>query len=551
MSITPTYPGVYVSELPSGNRTITGVATAITAFVGAADRGPVDEPVPIASLADFVRAFGPLSRDQGLGYAVRDFYLNGGGPALVVRVAHLPENAPPPDDPDDPPVVAPEDWAKAATLRAAGVTFEARGPGAWGNDLEIDVHHLLTKELAEDIAISQGLPKETFVFNLSVRLGKVGVAREREFYPNLTLVDGPRRVDRVVRSSRLVRVVGAPPWTPPARPADPADPADPPLAEEDLTISTTVESGTPGTDGLPPAYEDYFPGRDRGGVSALDAADLVNILVLPPASPSGSVPDTLWTPALKYAVDRRSFLIVDPPPDKPRDDVAEWPTSKAGLSSTTANHAALFYPRLVEADPLRGGATGDFAASGAMAGIFARTDARRGVWKAPAGLEAGVAGALGPSEVLTDAENGELNRRGVNVIRQFTGVGTVNWGARTLRGNDQLSDDYKYIPVRRLSLYIQESLYRGTQWVVFEPNDEPLWSQIRASVGSFMQDLFRKGAFQGASPKEAYFVKCSAETTTQYDIDRGIVNIQVGFAPLKPAEFVMITIQQISPAAGE
>jgi phage tail sheath protein FI len=127
--------------------------------------------------------------------------------------------------------------------------------------------------------------------------------------------------------------------------------------------------------------------------------------------------------------------------------------------------------------------------------------------------------------------------------------GTVVWGARTLQGNDERGSEWKYIPVRRTALFIEESLYRGTQWVVFEPNDEPLWSQIRLSVGAFMQDLFRKGAFQGTTPRDAFFVRCDAETTTQYDIDRGIVNIQVGFAPLKPAEFVIISIQQKTAAA--
>ena len=189
-------------------------------------------------------------------------------------------------------------------------------------------------------------------------------------------------------------------------------------------------------------------------------------------------------------------------------------------------------------------------ASGAIAGVYARTDAFRGVWKAPAGTEAGLSGALGLTVPLTDAENGSINPLGINALRSFRGVGPVVWGARTLRGSDRLADEYKYVPVRRLALFLEESLYRGTQWVVFEPNDEPLWSQIRTSVGAFMQDLFWRGAFQGASPRDAYFVRCDAETTTQYDIDRGIVNIQVGFAPLKPAEFVIIGIQQKTASAG-
>jgi uncharacterized protein len=147
---------------------------------------------------------------------------------------------------------------------------------------------------------------------------------------------------------------------------------------------------------------------------------------------------------------------------------------------------------------------------------------------------------------MTDDENGLLNPLGINCLRSFPVFGRVVWGARTMRGADQMADEYKYVPVRRLALYIEESLYRGTQWVVFEPNDEPLWAQIRLNIGAFMQDLFRQGAFQGDTPAKAYFVKCDAQTTTQFDIDRGIVNIIVGFAPLKPAEFVVIKIQQIA-----
>ncbi|MDC7341097.1 phage tail sheath C-terminal domain-containing protein [Streptomyces lydicus] len=180
---------------------------------------------------------------------------------------------------------------------------------------------------------------------------------------------------------------------------------------------------------------------------------------------------------------------------------------------------------------------------------MARTDASRGVWKAPAGLDAGIVGATGLEHVTGDGESALLNPLGINCLRTFPQAGVVVWGARTLRGADTLADDYKYVPVRRFALYLEESLYRGTQWVVFEPNDEPLWSQIRTSLGSFMQDLFRQGAFQGRTPREAYFVACDAETTTQYDIDRGVVNILVGFAPLKPAEFVVISVQQKTAGA--
>jgi phage tail sheath protein FI len=229
-------------------------------------------------------------------------------------------------------------------------------------------------------------------------------------------------------------------------------------------------------------------------------------------------------------------------------DAATWAAAN-GLTGVATRNAALYYPRIRRADPLRGGSIDTFAPCGAVAGVIARTDGSRGVWKAPAGLEAGLTGVVDLSVNLTNDENGSLNRVGVNCLRTFREVGAVVWGARTLRGSDTLSDDYKYVPVRRLALFLEESLYRGTQWVVFEPNDEPLWSQIRLSVGAFMQDLFRKGAFQGTTPRDAFFVRCDAETTTQYDIDRGIVNIQVGFAPLKPAEFVIISIQQKTAAA--
>jgi phage tail sheath protein FI len=181
-----------------------------------------------------------------------------------------------------------------------------------------------------------------------------------------------------------------------------------------------------------------------------------------------------------------------------------------------------------------------------VAGVFARTDTTRGVWKAPAGLDATLVGVPQLSVSLTDNENGELNPLGINCLRAMVPAGRVIWGSRTLQGDDRFTSEWKYIPVRRTALFIEESLFRGTQWVVFEPNDEPLWAQIRLNVGAFMHNLFRQGAFQGATPKDAYFVKCDKQTTTQNDINLGIVNIIVGFAPLKPAEFVIISLQQMA-----
>jgi phage tail sheath protein FI len=192
------------------------------------------------------------------------------------------------------------------------------------------------------------------------------------------------------------------------------------------------------------------------------------------------------------------------------------------------------------------GALTDFPPCGYVAGVYARTDATRGVWKAPAGSDASINGAASLATTMSDAENGQLNPLGINCLRTLPVYGNVVWGSRTLHGQNDRGSEWKYVPVRRMALFLEESLYRGTQWVVFEPNDEPLWAQIRLNIGAFLQGLFRQGAFQGRSPREAYFVKCDRETTTQADINLGIVNIFVGFAPLKPAEFVVIKIQQIA-----
>lgn len=180
-----------------------------------------------------------------------------------------------------------------------------------------------------------------------------------------------------------------------------------------------------------------------------------------------------------------------------------------------------------------------------MAGIYARTDVARGVWKAPAGISATLQGASVVGKI-NDADNGVLNMQGINVLRTFPVYGNISWGARTLEGADLLASEWKYIPVRRVALFIEETLYQNLKWAVFEPNDEPLWAQIRLAVGAFMGNLYRQGAFQGTSAGGAYFVQCDSTTTTQLDIDSGIVNIRVGFAPLKPAEFVVISIQQIA-----
>jgi phage tail sheath protein FI len=214
--------------------------------------------------------------------------------------------------------------------------------------------------------------------------------------------------------------------------------------------------------------------------------------------------------------------------------------NELGINGPDARNAAVYFPRVIKEDLERNGLPDYFPVCGSIAGVMASTDVTRGVWKAPAGQNASIMGIKGLEVNLTDQENGILNPLGINCLRSFPIIGPVVWGARTLRGADQLADDYKYVPVRRLTLYIEESVYRGSQWAVFEPNDEKLWSSLRLSIGGFLADLQRQGAFYN------YTVACDSSTTTQSDIDHGIVNIYVGIAPVKPAEFVVIKIQQVA-----
>ncbi len=307
-------------------------------------------------------------------------------------------------------------------------------------------------------------------------------------------------------------------------------------------------AGLAGDNGSPPGPTELSGSQaSKTGIYALEDVDLFNILVMPDATAGAGMLSTLGE-AISYCEDRRAFMILDIPENyREFDQASKW-IAGSEAASLRSTYAAMYYPRLRMPNPFNPSVVTTYAAAGALAGLYARTDADRGVWKAPAGTAATIEGAIGLSVKLTDQQNGTLNQVGLNCLREFPVYGSVSWGARTGNGADAMADEYKYIPVRRLALYLEESLYRGTQWVVFEPNDEPLWAQIRLNLGAFMHVLFAQGAFKGRTPREAYFVKCDKETTTQNDIDLGRVNIVVGFAPLKPAEFVIIQIQQIAGA---
>ncbi len=516
MPVQPTYPGVYIEEIPSGVRTITGVATSITAFVGRALRGPVNELITINSFGDYDRNFGGLWIDSTMSYAVRDFYLNGGSKAIILRLSKN---------------------AVTASINLAGssggvLKLVAISPGDWGSSISVSVNHD-TADPTDPTA-----PPDDHLFNLIVYVNEVKV----EEFLRVTLQDTeikflPRFLEQ---SSSFVKVEkdASGNWIVP----------DARLSEIDRTDMTT--KGTNG-DGL--EATDYVGTSTTPGMSLLNQADLFNLLCIPPPERTGNTHVKVYQAALGICKTKRAMLIVDPDFSwgiSNSTSVANAITGLGalGLSGTDARNAALYFPRVKQADPLRNGQLDIFVPCGIIAGIMAKTDTDRGVWKAPAGIDAALNGIQGLQVNLSDAQNGDLNPLGINCLRSFPVTGRVVWGARTLRGADQLADEYKYISVRRTALFIEESLYRGTQWVVFEPNDEPLWAQIRLNVGAFMHNMFRKGAFQGTTPRQAYLVKCDKETTTQNDINLGIVNILVGFAPLKPAEFVIIKLQQLAGA---
>jgi len=621
-----TYPGVYVEEISSGVRSITGVATSITAFIGRALKGP-NEPILINSFSDFQRIFGGLWALSPLGYAVNDFYLNGGGQAIIVRLFHhvnsqrskalIAANCTPSQIPAtitnitenirtnaiksiendlpealltsvdlttiqsdingavdtytaendktqatyvgnkisqkaaqyvDKPIgeclAAIVDVVNRINKEWAGalnpLKLEAANEGSWANNLGIRVTYpdaAVAKEAIKSLGLDKYNVTENDLFNIIIRNNETG---ETETFQNLTVTDSPRRVTEVLENeSKLLRVMSLPVLKPDKH-------ADVPQKDNtiwdinDPPTFSGVSDSSKAQDGGSLEAADYT--KESAGMDLLNKVDIFNLLCIP-LDTSSLITDfqSVYQKAMKLCADRRAMLIVDPLKDFSGDKLSDL-----GLTGPAARNAALYFPRLIKEDPLRGRQQRTFAPCGAIAGVIARTDSQRGVWKAPAGVDAAVNGITGLDVNLNDAENGMLNPLGINCLRSFPVYGSIIWGARTLRGADQLGDEYKYIPVRRMALYIEESLFRGLKWVVFEPNNESLWAQIRLNVGAFMHNLFRQGAFQGTTPQKAYFVKCDKETTTQDDINKGIVNIVVGFAPLKPAEFVVIKIQQMA-----
>ncbi|WP_202842487.1 phage tail sheath family protein [Luteimonas saliphila] len=498
-----TYPGVYIEEVSSGVRTITGVATSIALFIGWAARGPVDRAVRITSFADYERRFGGLDQRTLLGYSVRQFFDNGGGDAYVLRLA-----ASGLEDEDDDGLNA-----DSASGSAEGLTVTASSPGEWANDVRVRV----TRRVGVDAADPVGQRFKLEVIDHPTEDAVV------EVFENLSMDPTDARfAEDVVNGRSLFITVEAD--------------GDPP----DDAVVIELDGGADGVAWTADDADFRTTLLASFGIGTpTDRIDLFNLVCVP-----GLIDASTIQTLQGRCRERRAFLIVDAPEGETVENMMN--DGLDGLTGADANYSALYYPWVRAPDPLKQGTPRAFPPCGFVAGVYARTDASRGVWKAPAGIDAGINGASALEVAMSDAENGQLNPQGINCLRALPVYGSVVWGARTLHGHNDRASEWKYVPVRRMALFLEESLYRGTQWVVFEPNDEPLWAQIRLNIGAFLQNLFRQGAFQGRTPREAYFVKCDRETTTQTDINMGIVNIHVGFAPLKPAEFVVIRVQQIA-----
>jgi phage tail sheath protein FI len=636
MPVSPTYPGVYIEEVSSGVRTITGVGTSIAAFVDAFASGPVDRAVEIFSFADFERTYGGLSASSEASYAIHQFFLNGGTQAQVVRVSSTTT-----------PAVAAAVVLEAAAAGTPLLTATAIDPGEWGNGVRIDVDYNTTdptklfnitvteygtingspavvatesfRNLVIDPAQSNDaatvvtagsqlikltdlpgnankMPAQTGTVSEALVGGVFNAAKDDPVTVTLGAATGTPKLAskpaslaelasvlqsalRTVVPTATVNVVGSAATTAYIAVNSGLAPGSDQILLTGPGVATNLKfvgnvpqyalggaaaqaQGVPTTGQQKGSAGSWDPAADATGVTtgligteltksgmyALLDTDLFNILCIPATM---KLPDAnaaqIAAEAEKLCASRRAMYILDvPQKDAVRDTPAAMTTWLDTHGSLRSRNAAVYFPRVKIADPLNGFRSRTVAPSGTLAGVWASTDAARGVWKAPAGIGATLAGVNELTYKLTDLENGVLNPLAINALRTFPVYGPVSWGARTLYGADQLVDDYKYIPVRRLALNIEESLYRGTQWVVFEPNDAPLWSQIRLNVGAFMQLLFRQGAFAGAKPDDAYFVHCDDKTNPQATINLGIVNVVVGFAPLKPAEFVVIQIQQIA-----
>jgi uncharacterized protein len=533
----PVRPGVHVQGIPSGVRPIEGVCTSTAAFIGITEKGPspgttlpngkAAEPVMVTSFAEYLRVFGGYRVDSFLTYAVKAFFDNGGGHLYVIRV--LPREG----------AARLAEVARLVTSRPGSpeLPILAANEGEWGNSLWVAVDD--SADAAPDH------------FRLTVMMGtNEAEARQNvlESYDGVTFktagagaVPPPNYVGALV-NDRSEYIAFNPDVEVTGRPSNTAAP---------VRLEGGADGSTEHVDFLGSAATD--DARTGTGLYALDKIADVNLIAIPGAGGHGTV-----NKGMAYCKNERPlqdcFFIGDagaisngdPRRDGASTDVRTVNDAKLfatrDMDKAVGDYGAVYFPWVWAADPIGSGRNPRILLppSGFVAGIYARTDNSRGVFKAPAGTEAGLAGAIAPASEVSDAEQHQLNPVNLNVIRRIPGKGLVLWGSRTM-GSDP---EWRYIPVRRMAIFLRTSIFHGIQWAVFEPNGEPLWASLRLNIGAFMMTQFRAGAFQGNKPETAFFVKCDSSTTTQGDIDNGRLNILVGFAALKAGEFVVFRISQ-------
>lgn len=593
MPVTTSYPGVYLEETQLTSPSVTAATTSDTAFIGYFLKGPVNEAVKVTSLNQFNSMFGGLSESSECSYAVNQFFLNGGTTAWIVRIA--PGFTPPPGKGDGekqgeqaapqgqgteggagahgagkgksttkPAVSATATVAiggskkegaeeAAAKPKSASFDFSANSPGAWGNQLAVQV---TPSGKLWNVAVAQASGTRSSVTETS---GKYTTSKQTiwstlETFYNVSLdPTDPQYIVTVINQSSEYVTVSATQ-----------------SAGHDASTWLQLQSGVDGTWGTGTDAATALTNALVYQLSTTPALDDIapnhfNIMCLPEAAllPNNNQV-AVYTPALEYCKNNQAFLIIDPPPPETYektpgvpsygtnwvDSVSKMVTWSAGWRNSDNYSGATYYPWLLVPDPLNNYNPRLVGPSGTLAGIYASTDLNRGVWKAPAGVDAVLQGTISLADTLDDADSGTLNPLGINALRTLPIYGPVVWGARTLAGADEINTVFRYVDARRLTDFIEQSLVQSLKWAVFEPNAPPLWASITLEVSAFMAQLFSEGAFQGTTAAQAYRVQCDGNTTTQTDIENGVVNVIVAFAPVPPAEFVVLQIQVSAAQLG-
>ena len=525
MTVPTSYPGVYIQELPNLVHTITPAPTSVAVFVGYTHPFRTREfgaAVRLFSFADYQASFGgffasPWQPDY-VGRAVYQFFLNGGQTCYVVGLQAAQYYT----DSGSPPELTPHGPVAPASVTAGGITFTARQPSGTpdeGIPMQVaisNVKQTSSPDDTADIVVSYGSTVETY---RKVRIGALETA-----------LAGSSLVTATLSSPAPTGFPGT--GSPFSLGYDSGD--EPPAAGG--TVINPVD--------FAPVFADH---------ASLDKVPVFSLLATPGITDPG-----VTSEAVAYCERKRAFYIMDTP--SPQTSGWDVNTVAGDLSLATAlspeppvsTNAAVYYPWLVTADPVTG-APATSPPSGFVAGIYGQVDTTQGVWRSPAGVQTTLLGTTGvdPAGVMTDPQQGVLNTSAVNCLRQFPGVGTVVFGARTTAGADAntAQQQWKYVAVRRMALFLEQTLYASLTWAVFEPNAAPLWSALTQEVTAFMLSLFRQGAFAGSTPSQAFVVQCDATTTTPQDVASGVVNLLVGFAPLVPAEFVVVRIAQLAGQA--